>query len=470
LTVLNVNTGGTRDLLPANWQGMMTPVFWKNYVLFSSGYSGIYNIYAVDRRTGRIFQVTSRPFGAFHPAVTQNGDSLLFNDYTIRGFRAAKMELNPARWKGVEAVKDRTIPFDDSFVREEQGEEILSDDHVPHIEYPVEEYHPFRHLFSFHSWLVSPDSINTGVVFVSNNALNTTAATIGLFYNQQEKKLGYLANLSYGGWYPLIDVGAQRLYRSAEYKTVSGGKITDIWAENVLAAGVRLPLNFSTANIRQQINFSAGVQVIDVQNRRVPLAFEVNNGRFFPLRYSVSYARVRAYALKDVRRQQAQTAEALFEHTPFSGDFKGAHFWFRGRLYLPGLFKHHSLRLTAGYEWQNPVNYRFPSYLPVPRGYAFTFRTRSLAFNADYALPLLYPDWNLSAWFYLKRVRVNMFYDYGMTFHSAGNTFRQSAGLEVLLDHFWFSLPVELEMGYRFAYPFGLKKAQHQFIFSLPLD
>ena len=470
LTVLTVDSGRMYDLLPANWQGMMTPVFWKKYVLFSSGYSGIYNIYAVERPFGRIFQVTSRPFGAFNPAVSAGGDSLLFNDYTAQGYVAAVMELNPAQWRAVETVKDRTIPFCASFVRDEQGEAILSDDQVPHIEYPVKEYHPFRHLFRFHSWIISPDSINTGATFLSNNVLNTAAAYAGLFYNRQEKNFGYLAGLSYGGWYPVLDAGVQRLYRSAKYKTSSNRTITDIWSETALTLGARLPFNLSAGNYRQQFSLSAAAQVVQVRNRRIPLPYEVNNGRFFPLRYTLSYARVQAYALKDVRRQWAQLAEALFEHTPFSGDYTGAHFWGRARLYFPGAFKHHSLRLTAGYEWQHPGNYRFPSYLPAPRGYAFTFHTQALALNADYALPILYPDWNLSAWFYLKRVRLNLFYDYGMTWDAAGNSSRQSAGLEVLFDHFWFSFPVELEMGYRFSYPFAQKKAQHRFIFSLPLD
>ncbi len=470
LTVLNVKSGTMRDVLPANWLGMMTPVFWKDYVLFSSGYSGIYSIYALHPSSGHVFQVTSRPFGAFNPAISLNGDSLLFNDYAALGFRAAKMGLNPDRWKDLEQVKDRSIAFSDSFVQQEQGQEILSDDHVPHIEYPVKDYHPFRHLFHFHSWLISPDSLNTGVIVLSNNVLNTAAASAGLFYNQQEKQLGYQAGFSYGGWYPIVEVGAQRLYRSAQYKTTSGGSVTDSWAENMLTAAVHLPFNFSTGSCRRQLQLSVAVQSIQVENRRIPLYFEVNNGSFYPLRYALSFARVWAYALKDVRRQWAQIAEALFEHTPFSGDYTGAHFWGRARLYFPGLFKHHSFRITLGYEWQHPLNYRFPSYLPFPRGYSFSFHKQSALFSADYALPLFYPDWNLSAWFYLKRVRANLFYDAGKVFGESGRTYRQSAGMEILFDHFWFSFPVELEMGYRFSYPFVQKKARHEFIFSLPLD
>ena len=470
LTILNMNDETVHDLLPANWLGMMTPVFWKDYVLFSSGYSGIYNLYAIRRSSGRIFQVTSRPFGAFNPAISQNGDSLLFNDYSAQGYRAAKMELNPEQWRDLDTVKDRSIAFSESFVYQEQGKEILSVDRVPHIGYPVKDYHPFRHLFQFHSWLISPDSLNTGVIVFSNNVMNTAAASAGLFYNRQEKEFGYLASFSYGGWYPVFDVSAQRLYRSAKYKTTSGGSLTDNWAENMLTAAVRLPLNFSIGSCRRQLQLSVAAQGIQVQNRRIPLTFEVNNGSFYPLRYTLSFASVKAYALKDVRRQWAQMAEALFEHTPFSGDYQGAHFWGRVRLYFPGLFKHHSLRFTAGYEWQDPVNYRFPSYLPFPRGYSFSSHNQAALFNADYALPLFYPDWNLSAWFYLKRIRANLFYDAGKLFGESGVTYRQSAGVEVLFDHYWFSFPVELEMGYRFSYPFGLNKAQHEFIFSLPLD
>ncbi|MDI3279902.1 MAG: hypothetical protein QJR13_00830 [Bacillota bacterium] len=68
------------------------------YVLFSSGRSGIPNLYAVEVSTGRLFQVTNVLYGAFAPAPAPDGRSLVFLGYGPEGYDLYQMPLDPGQW------------------------------------------------------------------------------------------------------------------------------------------------------------------------------------------------------------------------------------------------------------------------------------------------------------------------------------------------------------------------------------
>ena len=76
------------------------PVFRGPYLLYDSPRSGIDNIHAVHLPSGARYQVTSRPLAATRAAVA--GDSLLFQEYTVDGYRIAAMALDPAAWTPAE--------------------------------------------------------------------------------------------------------------------------------------------------------------------------------------------------------------------------------------------------------------------------------------------------------------------------------------------------------------------------------
>ena len=142
----------------------------------------------------------------------------------------------------------------------------------------------------------------------------------------------------------------------------------------------------------------------------------------------------------------------FFRHTPFKGDFTGNLAAAKIGLYFPGIFRHHSLFIQGEFERQNPINYQFSSEILFPRGYNYIFFDSFKKYSINYAFPLAYPDWALDGIFYLKRLRTNLFYDYGIGhFGNKTNTFR-SCGIELRMDFHALDLPVELELGLRLAY------------------
>jgi Tol biopolymer transport system component len=68
------------------------------YVFFSSDRTGIFNIFAFDRDTREVFQVSNVLTGAFSPRVSPDGAQMAFVVYGHRGYDVARMPLDRRQW------------------------------------------------------------------------------------------------------------------------------------------------------------------------------------------------------------------------------------------------------------------------------------------------------------------------------------------------------------------------------------
>jgi len=75
------------------------------WLYFSSDRSSIFNIYAIELETERVFQVTNVLGGAFHPAPSPNGEQLVFESFSHNGMDIAAMPLARERW-----IEHGTLP------------------------------------------------------------------------------------------------------------------------------------------------------------------------------------------------------------------------------------------------------------------------------------------------------------------------------------------------------------------------
>ena len=260
-----------------------------------------------------------------------------------------------------------------------------------------------------------------------------------------------------------------------------------------LRGGVELPLNFSRGPWNSSARLSVKVELTDIAdrnnlnrpeddlywpdsssvNQEVKDVFTKNhNGRFAPLTYQLTFGRSRHRASRDLASAWGQSLQLTYRHTPFAGDYDGALLSAQLGLRFPGLAAHHSLWLEGGYEWQDPADahpYRFASEQPFVRGYDYEFHHRFYKGSVNYALPLFYPDWNLGALVFLKRFKVNYFYDYGRgEDDSQPPKTYQSVGWELTTDFHPFSLPLPLQMGLRHAYRLDEGNSRYGLVLSLP--
>jgi len=436
------------------------PVFSGDFPLYNSAYAGIDNIYAVDINSGRRFQVTSRKYGAYYPAVSPDGASILFSDYDVNGLDICEMHLDPQTWRPIESVEQRDIRYYEPLVEQEQGGNLFQPGKIPSKQFTVEDYNPVSNLLNVHSWYYFLSSLGGNFGLQSHDLLNTMAVNTDLSYDGNEKALAVGRDICYAGFYPILSAGVSLGQRVSYIGDPFDSLTTETWHETALSLGAVLPLDFSTGVYDRQLRLSLNGAYTRISDKITTAAYANGNGWFLPLSYQVSYHNYLLPTTRDIRPIDGYTLQIDLEHTPLGGDYRSRLFAAQGNYFLPGLAKHHSLHFSGTIELQNSDNYRFASVVPFSRGYDYVYNDFRTGAGMTYELPLGYPDWALGSLFYLKRLRGAFFGD--LCYAKAGNFQQQynSVGIDLNFDYNLLTFPIELNSGLRLAYRFAEKDAQ----------
>jgi hypothetical protein len=459
---ITVQTGERRELVPSNALNLSNPVAYGDYVYFNSPRNGIDNIFAVHVPTGQQYQVTDRKFGAYNAALSPDGREMAFQDFTPGGFRIVTQPVDTTAWTPLENVTDRTVAYYQPLVEQEGGHSILGD--VSQQNLPVRRYRQWKQLFNPYSWgpLVSSSGEALEVSLSSQDLLSTTLVDVGYGYDANQNTGSFFANLSYQGWYPVLDAsfssGMRQTSLSVDRQEPIDSVPSDAWRENRFSAGVRLPFTFTRSKYRESLSLGAHANITDVSGYDLPVRFysETGNGTLYDVRYSLSYNRLIKTAPRDLLPRWGQTLSLYFRHTPLRGDFSGQIFTAQAGLFFPGLGRHHGLWLRGGYQQEDVQrtrqSYRFPTTLLFPRGFAYQSFEHFVKGSADYRLPLLYPDLALWRLAYLQRIKGNLFFDAGQGLTEGRTRYFYSLGLDLTADFNVLRLLPQLEVGFRTYY------------------
>jgi hypothetical protein len=398
-------------------------VFWGEYVLYKSSYDGTVNIYAVKTGTGQRFRVTEAKFGANFPAISPDGTKLLYSDFSSRGYNLAELPLDPTKWVPLDSLANVGLAYHGPFKDWSAG--------IPSTAYPVQTYHPSAHLFNIHSWGFAGEPPNFGFGFYSNDKMGLMSFHSSVLYNTNEGKPGFATGFSYSRFFPVLDVGFSEVGRRLRF--VTG---TQDFTERTATAGFHVPLNLSRGQYFTGLSVGAYAQSIDV-----------SGGSLVPLTYYAGFSHIRQSSARDLAPPWAQAFHFTYRQTPWPNSLTGNFLSGGGRMVVPGLARHHSLRFEGGYE-RNSGNYFFSSQLLFPRGYTYVTGREFTKMSSSYALPLLYPDWAMGHLLYVKRMSANAFYDYG----KVDDRRYRSTGLELLFDLNVLHFPEALRAGVRYAY------------------
>jgi hypothetical protein len=456
------------DAIPHTWENVHNPVIHGNYLFYNSPYSGIDNIYALELSTGRRYQVTSRKFGAFNANISADGSKLVFQDYTVTGHDIAEMPLKPSTWKPIEAVEDRSIRYYEPLIAQEQGGSILNEGMIPDVTYEVKDYNSFANLLNFHSWVFLPAVPFGRVGVTSNNILNTTSLSANVDYNTNERTVRGNLDLSYTGFFPILDMGLSYGRRASTRHTDDGTEERTSWNEFSTGLGLRVPLTLSSGTYNSSLELGVRAEYTDISDKTYVDEFHQGDGVLLPLTYKFNYWRVRRdVSRRDFRPRWGQTARVSYSHTPGKRDYDGCMLSADVAFFFPAILRQHSLRIAGVYERQEPLNYRFESEIPFPRGYDYVYHDNIYKLSADYAFPLVYPDFDLGPFLYLKRVKGKLFYDGGIGRDNSDNTVYNSIGGELSADFHLFSvLLFPLDLGARYSYRFRDNEHRVEPIFS----
>ena len=170
---------------------------------------------------------------------------------------------------------------------------------------------------------------------------------------------------------------------------------------------------------------------------------------------------------RDLQPKWGQQFTLNFRHTPFDSDTTNSIFAAEGLFYLPGIARHHGIKIYGGYQYRYYNYYAYSDLIRIPRGYSGISSNDAFSGSVSYALPVCYPDWKVGPVFYLKRIRAAGFYDMMVDFDTSPYTYLQSCGLDLTFEFHLFRLFVPLEAGLRSIYLPGDGRFVFEFLYSV---
>ncbi|MDP4207217.1 MAG: hypothetical protein Q8928_00250 [Bacteroidota bacterium] len=467
LELYNVKTSRWKTILAPTHRDITLPSDAGDYFMFTGDYNGTNNIFAVSKSDTSLWQVTNVKFGAFDPAWSSAQNSIVCSQYTPKGYDVSSLAFDPKTWKNARKLTDLSPRLYEASAHQENFN--FQDSIIPSKEYPVKRYSKLTHMFNIHSWVpmyydynytsnnMSYQSITPGFTLLSQDKLNTCISSLGYSYNQGNSYLR--TGVTYKGLYPVIDL-------SMSY----GGTGTVNLQKGTTAPTAPTKL-YTTAFLYVPFNLTQGA-VIEGIVPGVQWTYE-NEMFYYPVEQNyhkgmsyISYS-LKAYAylrtsVRDLAPKWGVSLYSRYLHTPFENEQLSYIWYAQGKVYLPGIIRHHSLQLTGGYQHQDPLRYYYSSGLSYPRGYTAGVGENLTTFSADYAFPIAYPDFNIGPLFYLKRLRGGLFYDVAQERRRSYNTTLkkyewlsgtpQSIGGSLTADFHLFRIIFPINAGVQYMY------------------
>ncbi|TAJ15635.1 hypothetical protein DMA11_00045 [Marinilabiliaceae bacterium JC017] len=512
LSRLNLESQTWKDITEPTFSNIRYPRVLKDTIYFSGSWTGIENIYKVPLAGGNITQVTTSRFGSTSPSFSHNGKSILYSDYTSDGYQLVSTNTNQEVTDVKKEVLSPGILTVNKLKTEEKGLPDFSN--LNTTQYEAKKYSRWN-LFNFHSWApiymnFEDENLAPGASLLSQNLLGNAFTTIGYNADKQYTKEKFYFNFSYKGWMPVFDLDIKYGNDDTEIVTTSPldtFQITSLEKQQYLLGqlSVKLPFNLTNGKYFRWVEPKISYTYESGSDHGALLRYitQKEDGWYYTgqeeqitrkgyalntIDYGFFSYNLRKTSQRDITTRMGQVIELKYRHTPFGdfdfGSLMGAH----TRLYFPGFLKHHALRFDNDWHKKIRGEHYFTSgdynydrgisdYIKFPRGYSAQYNDQLYSFKGDYILPLLNPDLSLTSALYVKRIKMNLFYDYTQSWYELENAITkqtetfdksyQSLGAEAhaLVHVFRFVFP--FQVGYRYAYLPNEKQHWHEFLFSM---
>lgn len=391
---------------------------------FNSIYSGKDEVHAIDLATGEEHRISDSRYGSFSPSPSPDGVTVAVTTYERDGYKAAVQEVE--YWEEVEPqtqyprntvnapLKIWDVPCIDDIMFDEQAAETSTE------KYARRKYSKAAHLFDLHSWaplyyvpdeLLSDYSFEThfGATIISQSLLNDMESSLSYGY-LLDGHSKVKANVKYYGWAPKIEVSAMWSDRGHLFQQQGiMGTATSLRGNTFnLSARAYLPILLSTGyNIRSLV---PQVQYVFNNSEILPIgASETERMSVFlgTLQYSDNVRTARL----DLQPRWGYTLRTTAGTNPFSSITSTA-ISFYGKAYTPGFMPHHGFSLAAAYQHNTNKTSLINVIDFQPQGYQTIYPLNYFALAAHYVMPVAYPDWGLSGVFFLKRISLDVGFEY----------------------------------------------------------
>ncbi len=452
LAEINLKTGRIINLTPAGFKVVGFPTVKKDTVYFTASAEKNDALFALTLTDRKIYMLKNSTMNTLigNYQATANNHAVLYNSFTATGYELHQTENKDVIWQPV-SESELTSPLSDFKIGnlEKNNADLLAA--VPNQKYPTEKYNGLSHLFNFHSLIPSFSDPDYTLALVGENILNTFQPEIFGTYNRNEgyKELGFDA--VYGALFPYLSGGINYTF---DRRALFRGQ--DLyWNETQVQGGFTVPLTFS--NGRTFSNLSFGSNYVYNQSAYKG-AFQTLLGTqaYSYLDNSLRFSSRNQKAYQQIYPSFAQNISLNYKAA--TTHYSANQFLANGYFYFPGIFKNNSLVLNAAYQQHSGANglSLFSNQLPFSRGYTAENLNKMDKLATNYHFPVAYPDVGFASFFYLLRIRANVFYDYtkATDVYNNGQLLKanfRSAGTEVYFDSsLWNELP--FTFGFRYTH------------------
>jgi len=430
-------------------------------LFFISSASGTDDAY-LKTSDGKISRLTRSRFGVSDLNIS--GNRMIFADYSSAGNDICQTAISSGE------PENRQFDENPSYLINrfrQYEEETKNDSEKSYMPVP---YRKWKNLFRFHSWMpfyadldeVTSDpstAIKPGITLMTQNNLSTLISTLGYEYSDERNQ--FHARINWLGWYPAFESRIDYGYRPIVEKLNEQVPNPAGYTQGISAANtIYLPLYFQGGTFSKYLRISASDMYVNdhifLKNKGYyDVAQNQLTGRIF-------FANQYRSAVRDIYPRWMQIIDLSYTAYPFDREIYGDLATLRTAFYFPGIFRNNGFRIRIEAEQQNPEWFLLRNKINFSRGYEDIISKKIGFLSADYFMPLFYPDFNISSFLYLKRIRTSFFYDYtrgtgnytltdsesgrSWIYNDGTESFR-SFGVQMLSDIFILRIPYMVSAG-----------------------
>lgn len=425
----NLKTDQTTQLTPFTANAITSPTVRNGKVYFSATFEEQDDIYVLDLNTKEITKIVNSRVGAYQPTVSQNKETLVFSNYTRIGFDLQQIDLHNLSPKLVHMQEPSESEYYASTIYKN---DTLRMDSIPKQNLVVSKYSQPSHLINIHSWgpTYSTDE-ECGLELKSNNVLNDFGLAAGIYYSRPDDLTYTGVNVSYARFVPVFDF---------KYLYVQDSRVN----LDILEAGLSIPFDFSTPIYSKSLYLGGGLIRQNYTSNSDEYDFQGVEGE-------AGYSMYKHPARLQVAPRKGFSLSMSFKDGWINNEYDTKEFLFRGTVFLPGIMKSHASSIQFDRKKQD-VDGFFLDGMSYVRGLnrpGADFEQYD-KLSLDYKFPLCYPDFGINGFFFLNRIRVNPFADFGTaTFFEYNPLDYQSLGVEIYFDINWFNVtPIPIMLRY----------------------
>jgi len=499
LMQIDVDSGEAQYLTEPNFEQLSNPFPKNGKVYFSSTYTGINNIFAIDKQSGNITQLTNSRFGAFQPAVSPDGKNLIYSDYTAMGYELREISLGkPLLTLADNKLPDNNITFYKT-LEEQEGGSIL--ENVSNETFETKKFNKLSGFINPHSLQAFPLHPEYSVEVQLENKFQTVSGAVGYTFNVNENTGGLYADFTYGQFFPVLEAGVRfnndrsRLGHAAIsfvrndtlFSASEPNAFGKSWKEDNVYAGVTIPLNLTHGNYISSLRLSGYYNFYNVtydnildSEGDVLINLDNQDGPVNAMEFRLRFNRSKITALQHLNTRFGQIIDIRYRSTFITNRNQGDVLTVSSNFFFPGLFRTHSIQADIAYQNEGRnESYQFRDNFFYPRGYQSIPHDEIYRYSFNYALPIAYPDVAAGPFAFLQRIKLNGFFDLGwvnnksrafsefeyllgngdksMLFFPERGTSYKSFGAELTFDLRLFRL-LDANLGVRYSYLMDVDK------------